>query len=212
MIKKIAQELAKKLKNYEEFAAEKTDRARQLRIDELSVQQERNPTTVPCQMQENFTDLETASSSGASHVPSQPFIILSPIGMPSRDSGLPLETLNSMGTSGNVFESLLAREGPSSALFENSRNLASSFRGLKHDITGNRTEHGRGVRRDPQSSSIPSPRFNQGIGTLSPLYKNWRNSFSQWYDGLPEISDLGNASWKIPRLYGIPKLECQLQD
>ena len=29
-------------------------------------------------------------------------------------------------------------------------------------------EHGRGVRRDPQSSSIPSPRFDQGIATLSP--------------------------------------------
>ena len=30
-------------------------------------------------------------------------------------------------------------------------------------------EHERGVRREPQSSSIPTPRFNQGIGTLSLL-------------------------------------------
>ena len=30
-----------------------------------------------------------------------------------------------MGSSGNVFESLLARGPPSSALFENSKNLAS---------------------------------------------------------------------------------------
>ena len=30
-------------------------------------------------------------------------------------------------------------------------------------------EHGRGVRREPQSSSIPTPRFDQGIGTLNPF-------------------------------------------
>ena len=41
-----------------------------------------------------------------------------------RDAGLPLDTRNIMGTSGNVFESLLAQEGLSSALFENPRNLA----------------------------------------------------------------------------------------
>ena len=32
-------------------------------------------------------------------------------------------------------------------------------------------EHGRGVRRDPQSSSIPTPLINQGRGTLNPLYR-----------------------------------------
>ena len=31
-------------------------------------------------------------------------------------------------------------------------------------------EHGRGKRREPQSSSIPTPRFNQAIATLNPLY------------------------------------------
>ena len=40
-------------------------------------------------------------------------------------------------------------------------------------------EHGRGVRREPQSSSIPTPRCNQGSNTSS-----MRNLFSQWYDGL----------------------------
>ena len=64
----------------------------------------------------DFYDPETASSSGASHVPWQPLNIPSPRGMLSRDSGLPLDTRNSMGTSRNVFESLLAGEGPSSAL------------------------------------------------------------------------------------------------
>ena len=37
------------------------------------------------------------------------------------------------------------------------------------------------------------------------------NLFSRWYDGLCEISNLGDASWKIPRLHGISKLESQLQ-
>ena len=99
---------------------------------------------------------ETARSSGASDFPSQPLIIPSLRGVPSRDSALPLDTRNSMDTSGNVFESLLAREGPSSALFDNSKNLASSSCGVG---SGNTMEYDRGVRRDPQSSSIPTPTF-----------------------------------------------------
>ena len=54
----------------------------------------------------------------------------------------------------------------------------------------------RGARRESQSSGIPTPRFHQGVATLHKSY--WRNPFSQWYDWLPESSDLGNASWKIP--------------
>ena len=68
------------------ICCEDTDRARQLRIDELSMHQERNPTTVSqflTQIQDSqnkvnslsdareFYDAETASSSGATHVPSQ---------------------------------------------------------------------------------------------------------------------------------------------
>ena len=83
-----------------------------------------------------FYDSETASSSGASHVFSQPLNIPSPRGMLSRDSGLPLDTRNSMGTSGSGFESLPAREGPSSALFENPLNLASSSCGLGSGTAG----------------------------------------------------------------------------
>ena len=70
-------------------------------------------------------------------------------------------------TPGNVFENLPAREGPSSALFENSRNLASSSCRLGPRNSGNIMEHGRGKRREPQSST---PRFNQAIATLNPLY------------------------------------------
>ena len=122
---------------------------------------------IPWPMQEIFFDLETGSSSGASHIPSQPLIVSSPRGMLSRDSGLPLDTRKNMVTSGNVFESQPAREGPSSAFFENSKNLASSSSNLG---PRNSMEHGKGVRRDPQSSSTPTPRFDQGLGTLNSLY------------------------------------------
>ena len=105
------------------------------------MQQERNPTSVSqllTQMQDSqnrvdslseareFHDPETASSSGAPNVPNQPLTVPSPRGMISRDSGS-LDTRDFTGTSGNVFESP-AREGPSSALFVNSKNLASSSR------------------------------------------------------------------------------------
>ena len=56
-----------------------------------------------------FYDPETASSSGATHVPSQPLIIPSPRTMPCLDSGLPHDTRNVVGTSRNVVERLTAR-------------------------------------------------------------------------------------------------------
>ena len=128
IFKKVVQEIAKKWKNCEE-----TKYARHLIFDDLSLQQERNPTTVSqfltriqdLQNTENFLsdarefyDPDTASSSGASHVPSQPLIIPSPREVRSRDSGLLCDTRNTMGTSGNVFESRPAREGPPSSMFE----------------------------------------------------------------------------------------------
>ena len=172
------------------------------------MQQERNPTTVGqllTQIQDlqnkvnsladatEFYDTKTASRSGASHVPSQPLIFPSPRGMLSRDSGLPHDARNTMGTSGNVFDSPPAREGPSSALLENSRNLASSSCGLGPGNTGNRMEHGRGVRQEPQSSSIPTPRFNQGIanGTHKVILEKTYLHLGKFADSLEF------KSWKI---------------
>ena len=63
--------------------------------------------------------------------------IPSPRGMIRRDSCLPHDTRHSMGTSGKVFESLPARDGPSSAFFENPKTLASSSCGLRQGNTGN---------------------------------------------------------------------------
>ena len=152
-----------------------------------------------------FYDPETASRSGVSHIPSQHLNIPSPRGMVSCDSGLHHDARNSLGSSGNVFEGLPDRERPSSASFENPKNLASSSCGLG---SGNTMEHWNVVRRDPRSSSIPIPRFDHGIATLNP----WRNLFSKWCAGPSEISDLGTAPWKIPELIGVSKLESQLQN
>ena len=81
------------------YFCEETDRARHLRIDELSMQKERNPSIVSqllTHIQDlqnkvnsltdarDFYDPETASSSGASHVPNQPMNIPNPRGMLSR--------------------------------------------------------------------------------------------------------------------------------
>ena len=109
-------------------------------------------------------DPETASSSGATHVPSQPSSLPSPRTVPCRDSGLPHDTRNIMGTSENVFERLLAREGLPSALFENSRNLASSSHEMRPDISGNTLVPEREMNREPQNFSIPVPRFQSGSG------------------------------------------------
>ena len=128
--RKSRKKLQSQIDGLRRISCEETDKARQLRIDELSMQQERNPTTVRqllIQIQDlqnevnslfdtrECYDPETASSSGASHVPSQPLTIPSPRGM----RRLPLETRNTMRTSGNVLESLPAREGPPSTLLEN---------------------------------------------------------------------------------------------
>ena len=100
------------------ICCEESDRARRLRIDEMSLQQERNSTTVSqllTQIQDlqnkvnslsdarEFYDPETASNSGATHVPSQPSTTPSPGTMACRGSGLSHDTRNIMGTTGNVF-------------------------------------------------------------------------------------------------------------
>ena len=82
-----------------------------------------------------FYDLETGSSSGATHVRVQTSAILSPRTSPRCDSGLPRNTQNCTGFVGNVFERPPAQEGLSSTILNNSKNVASSSQGLRPDIT-----------------------------------------------------------------------------
>ena len=129
----------KRLKNWEEWiCCEETYRARQASIDEWSAHQEKNPTTVgrllthihELQNKENsLSDTRellrsSRNTSGATRVPSQLSTILSPRTTLRCGSGLPNDTRNIMGTSGNVLERPSAQEGLSSTVFHISKNLA----------------------------------------------------------------------------------------
>ena len=121
------------------FCSLEAEKTRQSRIEELSKNQERRPSVVNHLMskiqklqnkansltdEREFHDPDGSSSSGASHVPTRPLTIPSRSEKPSREPTMPNDTRNAMGISGNVFESLPAREGQSIPRFENSRNLA----------------------------------------------------------------------------------------
>ena len=126
---------------------EEKHRARQARIDELSMHQERNPTTVSQlmdQMRElqnkvnslsdarTFYDPEPGSSSGATHVPDQSSTFLSPRTLPRCDSGLPRDTQKWYGY---LLQETFWNDHLSSAIFNNSKNLASFSQRLRPDTT-----------------------------------------------------------------------------
>ena len=77
--------------------------------------------------------------------------------MPCRDSGLPHDMRNIMGTSGNVFERLPAREGQTSTIFDNSKNLAYPSLKMGPDVEGNAKRPENEMRREPQNLSISVP-------------------------------------------------------
>ena len=116
-----------------------------------------------------------------------------------RDSGLPLNTRNSTGTAGNVFEDLPAPEGSSPLFFKIPRNLTSSPFELRSGNTGSTMRHGEGLRREPQSSTRPTPRFTRNFKCLESNAPYWRNFFSKLYDGSSEVCFLGVAFRNIPR-------------
>ena len=68
-------------------------------------------------------------------------------------------------------------------------------------------EHGRGVRRELQSSSIPTSRFNQSIGTLNLLCHNGGTYSHDGVMDYPRFPISENAS-SDPLEFQ----ECQLQD
>ena len=116
---------------------------------------------------------ETDSSSGATHVPDHTWVthvpdhtstFLTPRTLPRCHSGLPQDTRNIVGTWGNVFERLSAREGRTSALFDDSNNLASSCFKLGPDTEVNAKRPEKEMRREP---SISVPHFPSGGGMLN---------------------------------------------
>ena len=89
--------------------------------------------------------------------PVNPPRIPSPRGMLSRDSGLPHFSRSSMGTSGNVFESPSARQITSPSL------------------PGIATRHGEGLRREPQSTTIPTLPFTRNRDTWNSTRRSGGN-------------------------------------
>ena len=161
------------------ICCEETDRARQARVHELPMQQQRNPTTVSqllTQIQEflskvnslsdagEFYDPESGSSAGATHVPSQPSTFPSPRTLPRCDSGLPRNTKNCRGTSGNVSERPPVQEGLSSTVFHNSKNLASSSQDLRPDSSETAR---REMKRESLNTSTQSPHLQSRSGMLN---------------------------------------------
>ena len=114
-------------------------------------------------------------SSGMSHVPSQPSRVPRPRGMLSRDSGLPHDTRNTLGISGNVSESLPAQERISPSLPSDPKNLTSSH---WEGVPGIALDREKGLRREPRSSTKPTPRCIRNYETWNPLYHTDR-TYSQ---------------------------------
>ena len=109
---------------------------------------------------------ESRRSSGATHVPDQTSTILSSRTLPRCDSGLPRNTQNCMGTTGNVFERLPAQEGLFSTILNNSKNLASSSQELRPDTTGTTRRRESEIKRESLNTSTPSTHFQSRSGML----------------------------------------------
>ena len=177
--KTIMQDIAKKLKNWEELVAKKQiEQDKQELMNCLCIK-----TTTVSQFLTQIQDLqnkvnsltdarefynpESGISSGATHVPDQTSTILSPRTLPRCDSGMPRDTQCGTGITGNVFERPRAEEGHSSTICKNSKNLASSSQGLRPDTTGIARKRDDDMKREPLNTSVPSPHFESGSGMLN---------------------------------------------
>ena len=111
----------------------------------------------------------------------------------------------------NVFERLFAREGLPTALFNNSKNLASSSQELRPDIPGNTKLAESEMRRKPQNLSIPVPRFQSGGGLLNRSGGTHSHSGVIDYPGF-SISELHLENfltlWNFKAGKSISKLKC----
>ena len=136
-----------------------------------------------------FTILRQRAALECPTFPSRPSRIPSLRGMLGRDSGLPHYTRNSMGTSGHVFEKPPAPE-----------RISPSLAGIA-------MRHGEGLRREPQSSTIPTPRFSRNLDAWNSTRRTGRNSqncttetpryaISEWHVGkFPDPDDF--HFWRV---------------
>ena len=130
----------------------------------------------------DFYDPETASSSGLSHVPSNPLSIPSLCGLISRDSCMQPDTRNSFGMPRNVFEDLPAPSEPPAAFLGNSRSMTSAPCDPMCPNTRRPAERANELERNPQNFAIPTPRSTRKLPTwIPPLL--CRRSLSSELDG-----------------------------
>ena len=128
-------------------------------------QELQHPVNLPAEGKE-FHDPDSASSSGTSHVPSQPVVIPSSRDVHSRDSGLPSAARDTIGNSGNISGSPAPREGSSSAIFENSRSPISSCFGKGPGATEKALETVKEVTRKPKNVSKTGGTFSHVVLTV----------------------------------------------
>ena len=190
----------------EECVAKETDRARQLRMDELAL-----PTTesrLLTQIQDlqkkgEFIDRRKRIFLGSwdsEQFWSVPRPQPTPLPIPSartaycRDSGLPHDPRNTMGTSGNGFESPPAQRRAI-------RSFLRKIQRIWHHLLADWDK--------AQRLTIPSPRFSQGIVTFWTLLYHTGGTDS--HNGLRfPISELHLG--KFPDSNGNSKLESRLRD
>ena len=162
----------------------------------LSLRQERNPTTVS-QLLTQIQDLQhkVNSLSDAGAALERPTFPVNPplfrVPEPCLAAILDCCTLHGilLVPQETFFERLPAREGLPSALFENSKNLASSSHELRPDISGNTMVLEMEMRREPQNTSIFVPHFQSGCGTLKHIGGIYSHSCMNDYPRFP-ISEL----------------------
>ena len=145
------------------ICCEQADRARQLRIDELSMHQKENPSAVNQlldQIQDFHDKVNFLNDAREFSILKQRTAAILVCRTTHGTQRVPQETF--LG----VY--LLKKGRPQ--LTENAKNLASSSCGLRPGNTRNAMKHGEGVRREPQSSALPTPRFSRNYDAWTPLY------------------------------------------
>ena len=110
----------------------------------------------------------TTSASLEKNTVASTLSIPSPRGTTCSDSCLQPGARNSLGTLGHLFEGPPAPGEPSSALFGNSKNLASSYCRAKPIDTCKIAEQREGLRKEPQNCTIPTRRFARNFATWNP--------------------------------------------
>ena len=124
-------------------------------------------------MQENFTILNQGA---ALDVPHQTSTILSSKTLPRCESGLPHDTQNRTGITGDVLERPPVQEGQPSTIFHNSKNLAFCSQELEFGTIETARKRECEMKRESLRTSIPSLHFHSGSGMLQHADETYSHS------------------------------------